>query len=195
MSRARSGAGARGGGGAPGRTRAGTDARVEVHGAGRGAADDGAGFGVPSGLGSFSGSGSTTASGAVPTAALRRGTSESRKGIGVGAFVLAIITAGALAHVAVRIKSLEVGYALGRERKVATELEEQRRRLQIEIGMLKDPGRVVLIARDKLKMGPPAPDAIVALAAAGALTNGAPPVPLAGPGKSKAAKAAKGGGR
>jgi cell division protein FtsL len=77
--------------------------------------------------------------------------------------LLAIVTAGALAHVAVRIKSIEVAYALGRERHIATELEEQRRRLQIEIGMLKDPGRVVMIARDQLKMGPPGPDAIRAL--------------------------------
>lgn len=189
MTRKRSGAGRGRGGGLAG-------ARPDVHGAGLDSiAGAGAGFGVPGASGSFSGSGSTTASGAVSTAALRRvGSSETRRGIGVGAFVLAVITAGALVHVAVRIKSLEVAYALGRERKVATELEEQRRRLQIEIGMLKDPGRVVSIARDKLKMGPPAPDAIVALGAAGSLTNVAPPVPLAGPGGGKA-KLTKAGGR
>ena len=114
--------------------------------------------------------------------------------------MLAIVTAGALAHVAVRIKSLEVAYALGRERHVATELEEQRRRLQIEIGMLKDPGRVVLIARDRLKMGPPAPDAIVALGAIGSLTSVAPAVPGGSTPRSAAApasraKATKGTGR
>jgi hypothetical protein len=43
---------------------------------------------------------------------------------------------------------------------VGADLEEQRRRLQIEIGMLKDPNRVVTIARDQLNMGPPTPDAI-----------------------------------
>ncbi|MEO8211689.1 MAG: hypothetical protein ABI560_00765 [Myxococcales bacterium] len=84
----------------------------------------------------------------------------ARRGAGVGAFVLAIVTAGALAHVGVRLKGLEVAYDLGRERRIATEMEEQRRRLQIEIGMLKDPRRVIAIARDKLNMGPPAPDAI-----------------------------------
>jgi cell division protein FtsL len=56
-----------------------------------------------------------------------------------------------------------VAYALGHERRTNTELEEQRRRLHIEIGMLKDPVRVVSIARDKLKMGPPAPLDIVRL--------------------------------
>lgn len=88
-----------------------------------------------------------------------------RRGAGVAAFVLAICTAGALVHVAVRIKGLEVAYDLGRERRVATEMEEQRRRLQIEIGMLKDPGRVISIARDKLNMGPPTPEAIWRLGA------------------------------
>ena len=39
---------------------------------------------------------------------------DERRGLGVGGVVLAIITAGALAHVAVRIKSIEVAYALGR---------------------------------------------------------------------------------
>ena len=83
-----------------------------------------------------------------------------RRGGGAWAFLLAIATAGALAHVGVRFKGMEVAYALGRERRVSGELEEQRRRLQIEIGMLKDPNRVVAIARDRLGMGPPAPEAI-----------------------------------
>jgi cell division protein FtsL len=107
------------------------------------------------------------------------GRADERRGLGVGGVVLAIVTAGALAHVAVRIKSIEVAYALGRERHVATELEEQRRRLQIEIGMLKDPGRVVTIARDKLKMGPPDPDAIRALGDPRPLLDAVPAAPAA----------------
>jgi cell division protein FtsL len=88
----------------------------------------------------------------------------NRRGIGVGAFVLALVTAGALAHVGVRMKGIEVAYDLGHERRINTQLEEERRRLNIEIGMLKDPVRVVGIARDKLKMGPPPPADIVRLA-------------------------------
>jgi hypothetical protein len=84
----------------------------------------------------------------------RRGEPRLR-GIGVGGFLLALVTVGALVHVGVRMKGIEVAYALGKERKLNTELEEQRRRLHIEIGMLKDPGRVVGIARDQLNMGPP----------------------------------------
>jgi cell division protein FtsL len=116
------------------------------------------------------------------------GTSDERRGAGVGAFLLAIVTAGALAHVAVRLKGLEVAYALGRERHVATQLEEERRRLQIEIGMLKDPGRVVAIARDKLKMGPPSADAIRAVGSGRLLSEVGPAAPAserAGKGKAR----------
>lgn len=117
---------------------------------------------------------SKPASASVPIPTVR---ADERRGMGVGAVVLAIVTAGALAHVAVRIKSIEVAYALGRERHVATELEEQRRRLQIEIGMLKDPDRVVTIARDKLKMGPPDPDAIRAIGDSRPLLDVVPAAP------------------
>jgi cell division protein FtsL len=87
----------------------------------------------------------------------------NRRGVGVWAFLLALCTAGALAHVAVRTHGIRIAYALGRERRTNTELEEQRRRLNIEIGMLKDPDRVIGIAREKLGMGPPAPENVVRL--------------------------------
>ena len=87
----------------------------------------------------------------------------NRRGAGVWAFLLALVTAGALAHVAVRMHSIQLAYDLGRERKTNTELEERRRRLNIEIGMLKDPGRIITIARDKLKMAPPDPARVVRL--------------------------------
>jgi cell division protein FtsL len=87
-----------------------------------------------------------------------------KRGVGVWGFVLALVTAGALAHVGVRMKGIEVAYDLGRERRINTNLEEQRRRLQIEIGMLKDPGRVVTLAREKLNMAPPAAGDIVRVA-------------------------------
>ncbi|HMF40556.1 MAG TPA: cell division protein FtsL [Polyangia bacterium] len=87
----------------------------------------------------------------------------NRRGAGVWAFLLAICTVGALAHVAVRMHGIQIAYALGRERRTNTQLEEQRRRLNIEIGMLKDPDRVIGIARAKLGMGPPAPEDVVRL--------------------------------
>lgn len=110
-----------------------------------------------------------------------------RRGIGVGAFVLALVTAGAMAHVAVRMKGIEVAYDLGREKRVNTQLEEERRRLNIEIGMLKDPVRIVSLARDKLKMGPPAPADIVRLTPGQALGARAE-APAAPPSKAQAGK-------
>ena len=104
----------------------------------------------------------------------------NRKGIGVSAFLLALVTAGAMAHVGVRMKGIEVAYDLGRERRINTQLEEERRRLNIEIGMLKDPVRVVSIARDKLKMGPPAQNDIVRLEP-GQVLGAALPVPIEKP--------------
>jgi len=136
---------------------------------------------VGSGMSSRKGApiGVVPAAAAAGVAARKVRTAGDRRGVGVGAFLLAVVTAGALTHVAVRLKGLEVAYALGHERRVAAELEEQRRRLQIEIGMLKDPGRVVMIARDKLKMGPPAPEAIRPLGPGRILAAGPP----AGPGR------------
>jgi cell division protein FtsL len=87
----------------------------------------------------------------------------NRRGVGVWAFLLALVTAGALAHVAVRMHGIQIAYALGRERRTNAELEERRRRLNIEIGMLKDPDRIIGFARDKLHMAPPAPENVVRL--------------------------------
>ncbi|HET6284977.1 MAG TPA: cell division protein FtsL [Polyangia bacterium] len=114
-----------------------------------------------------------------------------KRGVGVWGFVLALVTAGALAHVGVRMKGIEVAYDLGRERRINTTLEEQQRRLQIEIGMLKDPGRVVTLAREKLNMAPPAAGDIVRvtpgelLPAVGAAKPS--PAPPATPGKRQGA--------
>ncbi len=87
----------------------------------------------------------------------------NRRGVGVWAFSLAVLTAGALAHVAVRMHGIQIAYDLGRERRANTELEERRRRLNIEIGMLKDPSRVISIAHEKLDMGPPGPSEVIRL--------------------------------
>lgn len=99
----------------------------------------------------------------------------NRRGIGVWAFLLVLVTVGALIHVGVRMHSIQIAYDLGRERRINTEIEEYRRKLNIEIGMLKDPGRIIAIARDQLHMAPPAPEAVVRLAPGVVLT--APPPP------------------
>jgi hypothetical protein len=88
---------------------------------------------------------------------------SSRRGVGVWAFALALLTAGALAHVAVRMHGIQIAYDLGREKRANSELLERQRSLIIEIGMLKDPGRVIGLAHDKLQMGPPAAANVIKL--------------------------------
>ena len=83
-----------------------------------------------------------------------------RTSLAVIAFVVLGLTLGALGHVAVHAKRLEVALALGEAERVHRELAEQRRHLEIEIGMLKDPSRVIAIARDQLLMQPAAPENI-----------------------------------
>jgi cell division protein FtsL len=85
--------------------------------------------------------------------------SDGRRRLGVGLVALIVlgVTAVATAHVAVHAKRIEVAIALGKEERAFRELTEQRRHLEIEIGMLKDPARIIAIARDRLGMRPPAP--------------------------------------
>jgi cell division protein FtsL len=88
---------------------------------------------------------------------------SNRRGVGAWTFALALVTAGALAHVAVRMHGIQIAYELGREKRVNSELLERQRSLIIEIGMLKDPGRVIGLAHDKLQMGPPAAADVIKL--------------------------------
>ncbi|HJX65810.1 MAG TPA: cell division protein FtsL [Polyangia bacterium] len=100
--------------------------------------------------------------GALPQAAALLDPGRHRQGAGLAviAFVVLGLTLGALGHVAVHAKRLEVALALGEAERVHRELAEQRRHLEIEIGMLKDPSRVIAIARDQLLMQPAAPENI-----------------------------------
>ena len=86
---------------------------------------------------------------------------KRRPGSGVACLVLLGLTVGALAHVAVHLKHLEVGLQLGEARKDRSRLEEQRRQLVLEVGVLKDPVRVMEVARNKLGLAPPSASDIV----------------------------------
>ncbi len=80
-----------------------------------------------------------------------------RLSLGVIGLVVMGVTLGATAHVAVHAKRIEVAIALGKEERTFRELTQQRRHLEIEVGMLKDPARIIAIAREQLGMRPPAP--------------------------------------
>jgi cell division protein FtsL len=80
-----------------------------------------------------------------------------RLSLGLIGLIVLGVTLVATAHVAVHAKRIEVAIALGKEERAYRELTLQRRHLEIEIGMLKDPARIIAIARDQLGMRPPAP--------------------------------------
>jgi cell division protein FtsL len=87
---------------------------------------------------------------------------DPRRRLSIGLIGLIILGATLVgtAHVAVHAKRIEVAISLGKEERIHRELTEAKRHLEIEIGMLKDPARVIAIAHDQLGMRPPQPSDI-----------------------------------
>jgi cell division protein FtsL len=72
----------------------------------------------------------------------------------VSAFVL---------HLALRGRSMQLGYELGKARQEQSRLREVERVMQLEAASYKTPERVEIVARTLLGMEPPSPDRIVSL--------------------------------
>jgi cell division protein FtsL len=68
-------------------------------------------------------------------------------------------------HLALRGKTVALGYELGRARAEQARLREVKRVLQLESASYKTPERVEIVARTLLGMEPPAPDRIISLGA------------------------------
>jgi cell division protein FtsL len=73
-------------------------------------------------------------------------------------------------HLALRGRTVQLGYELGRARQEQARLREVKRVLEVESASYKTPERVEIVARTLLGMEPPPPDRIVPIA-------GAPPAP------------------
>jgi cell division protein FtsL len=67
-------------------------------------------------------------------------------------------------HLALRSKSMQLGYELGRVRQEQGRLREAKRVLELEAASYKTPERVEIVARTLLGMEPPTPERIVSLA-------------------------------
>jgi cell division protein FtsL len=93
-------------------------------------------------------------SGVVNTGRGRRG------GLGVFCLVLLGVSLGALGHVAVQMKTVEVAAALNREHEARKALLAEQRYLKSVIGQLRDPARLETLAREKLGMAFIEPTAI-----------------------------------
>jgi hypothetical protein len=68
-----------------------------------------------------------------------------------------------LVHLAMRGRTVSLGYELGRERAEQARLREVKRVLEVEAASYKTPERVEIVARTLLGMEPPPPDRIVPL--------------------------------
>src|SRR5215472_8413315 len=78
--------------------------------------------------------------------------------------IIATVTAFIL-HLAMRGKTVALGYELGRARAEEARLREVNRVLEVEAASYKTPERVEIVARTLLGMEPPPPERIVPLAA------------------------------
>jgi cell division protein FtsL len=69
-----------------------------------------------------------------------------------------------LVHLALRGKTVGLGYELGRARAEQARLREVKRVLEVEAASYKTPERVEIVARTLLGMEPPAADRIISIA-------------------------------
>jgi cell division protein FtsL len=68
-------------------------------------------------------------------------------------------------HLALRGRTVQLGYELGRARQEQARLREVHRVLELEASSYKTPERVEIVARSLLGMEPPPPERIVAIPA------------------------------
>jgi cell division protein FtsL len=94
----------------------------------------------------------------------------------VSAFVL---------HLALRGKSMQLGYELGKARQEQSRLREVERVMQLEAASYKTPERVEIVARTLLGMEPPSSERIVSLGPAPSLADERP-APIGPPGGERA---------
>lgn len=76
---------------------------------------------------------------------------------------VASTTAAFSVHVAIRVKTMQLGYELGREHAHIGRLREVKRVLELEVASQKTPERVDLVARTLLGMSEPSSDRILSL--------------------------------
>jgi cell division protein FtsL len=85
---------------------------------------------------------------------------------------VAAATAAFVLHLSLRVRSVELGYELGRTHAHIARLREVKRVLELELSSHKTPERVEFVARTLLGMSEPTPDRILP---AGALPPEPPP--------------------
>lgn len=81
----------------------------------------------------------------------------------VWTLAIAATVSAFVVHLALRGRTVQLGYELGHARQEQARLREVKRVLQVEAASYKTPERVEIIARTLLGMEPPPPERIVSL--------------------------------
>ncbi len=85
---------------------------------------------------------------------------------------VAATSAAFILHLAIRGKTIALGYDIGRVRSEQAKLRETRRVLQVEVASYQSPERVDVVARTILGMEPAPPERTVNLPAMGEVAEG-----------------------
>lgn len=80
-------------------------------------------------------------------------------------WTLAVVAAASafIVHLAMRGRTVSLGYELGKARQEQARLREVKRVLELEAASYKTPERVEIVSRSLLGMEPPGPDRIVSV--------------------------------
>jgi cell division protein FtsL len=78
---------------------------------------------------------------------------------------IAATSSAFVVHLALRARTVQLGYELGRARKEQARLREVKRVLEVESASYKTPERVEIVARTLLGMEAPPPERIIPIAA------------------------------
>lgn len=88
-------------------------------------------------------------------------TNERRPFLMLWTLAILAATAAFVLYLALRVRSVELGYELGRSHARVARLREVKRVLELELASHKTPERVDLVARSLLGMSEPTPDRIL----------------------------------
>jgi cell division protein FtsL len=89
--------------------------------------------------------------------ALRYVSVRKRGTVLVLALMFVSVTGAALAHASLRLAIIRHGYALSEKSREFRELEEDNRKLRLELSLLRSPARIEEVAHEKLGMRRPDP--------------------------------------
>jgi cell division protein FtsL len=98
--------------------------------------------------------------------------SRSRRAfLPVWTLAMAATVSAFVVHLALRSKTMQLGYELGRARQEESRLREIERVLEVEAASYKTPERVEIVARTLLGMESPPPERVIPMAAAPAVAE------------------------